>query len=144
MISRDRFEKILEAISTGVPLNDARNRFEMICSKIAEKIGGGGGVSGVSLETVWTGTFAYGTPVTIPDTVDMTTDGILYLCTTDTTMQITKSQLATGNELAIGYNTQSGSQWYFITYTSGNRTLTITNNSVGTSNITSIKELKVV
>lgn len=45
MISRDRFELILEAIANGEALASTRNRLEVIFSKIAEKIGtsGGGG-----------------------------------------------------------------------------------------------------
>lgn len=41
-MTRDRFEKILTAISTGTAITDARNRFEKICSAIASKIGEGG------------------------------------------------------------------------------------------------------
>lgn len=45
MITRDRFEVILNAISTGEAITNARNRLELLFSKIAEKIGesGGGG-----------------------------------------------------------------------------------------------------
>ena len=144
MITRDRFEKILDAIASGTPIANARNRFELICSAIAEKIGNSGGVTNISLDTVWTGTLVYGTPATLPDTVDMTTDGILYFCTSDNaTMQITKSQLASGNIVSIGYNTQSGYQWYLIIYTPESRTLTIDNLSGGAASIISIKELKV-
>lgn len=143
MITRDRFEKILDAIASGTPIANARNRFELICSAIAEKIGNSGGVTSISLESVWTGALAYDTPATLPDTVDMSTDGILYLCTADATMQITKSQLASGNEMTISFNNQPGAQWYLITYTAATRSIAITNNSYGAPNIVSIKELKV-
>lgn len=45
MITRDRFEVILNAISTGEAITNARNRLELLFSKIAVKIGesGGGG-----------------------------------------------------------------------------------------------------
>lgn len=43
MISRDRFEVILESISKGNAISNARNRFELICSAIAEAIGNAGG-----------------------------------------------------------------------------------------------------
>ena len=46
MISRDRFEVILESISKGTAIENARNRLEMIFSAIAEKIGTGGGGGG--------------------------------------------------------------------------------------------------
>jgi hypothetical protein len=43
MISRDRFEVILNAIANGTPITNARNRLEKIFSAIAENMGGGGG-----------------------------------------------------------------------------------------------------
>lgn len=49
-MTRDRFEKILTAISTGTAITDARNRFEKICSAIASKIGEGG-TGGVDYST---------------------------------------------------------------------------------------------
>ena len=49
-MTRDRFEKILTAISTGTAITDARNRFEKICSAIASKIGEGG-AGGVDYST---------------------------------------------------------------------------------------------
>lgn len=52
MISRDRFEVILESISKGTAIENARNRLEMIFSAIAEKIGTGGGGSTVTRTTL--------------------------------------------------------------------------------------------
>ena len=49
MISRDRFEVILESISKGTAIENARNRLEMIFSAIAEKIGTGGGGGGSTI-----------------------------------------------------------------------------------------------
>lgn len=43
MITRDRFEKIMDAIASGTAISNARNRFELICSAIAEAIGSAGG-----------------------------------------------------------------------------------------------------
>lgn len=43
MITRDRFEKIMDAIASGTAISNARNRFELICSAIAEAIGNAGG-----------------------------------------------------------------------------------------------------
>lgn len=43
MITRDRFEKIMNAIASGTAIANARNRFELICSAIAEAIGNAGG-----------------------------------------------------------------------------------------------------
>lgn len=55
MISRDRFEVILESISKGTAISNARNRFELICSAIAEAIGNaGGGGTTVTREVIGT------------------------------------------------------------------------------------------
>ena len=54
-MTRDRFEKILTAISTGTAITDARNRFEKICSAIASKIGEGGSGGNYSTSEVDTG-----------------------------------------------------------------------------------------
>lgn len=43
MITRDRFEKIMDAIASGTAISNARNRFELICSAIATAIGNAGG-----------------------------------------------------------------------------------------------------
>ena len=45
MIPRNRLEVILKAISTGTVINDARNRFELIMSAIADKISHSGGTT---------------------------------------------------------------------------------------------------
>ena len=55
MITRDRFEKIMDAIASGTAISNARNRFELICSAIAEAIGNaGGGGSTVTRTTLGT------------------------------------------------------------------------------------------
>ena len=46
MITRDRFEKIMDAIASGTAISNARNRFELICSAIAEAIGNAGSGGG--------------------------------------------------------------------------------------------------
>ena len=45
MIPRNRLEVILKAISTGTVITDARNRFELIMSAIADKISHSGGTT---------------------------------------------------------------------------------------------------
>ena len=45
MIPRNRLEVILKAISTGTVISDARNRFELIMSAIADKISHSGGTT---------------------------------------------------------------------------------------------------
>ncbi len=54
MISRDRFEVILNAIANGTPIANARNRLEKIFSAIAENMGGGGGGSAITREAIGT------------------------------------------------------------------------------------------
>ena len=55
MITRDRFEKIMDAIASGTAISNARNRFELICSAIATAIGNaGGGGSTVTRTTLGT------------------------------------------------------------------------------------------
>lgn len=49
MITRDRFEKIMDAIASGTAISNARNRFELICSAIAEAIGNAGGGGGTTV-----------------------------------------------------------------------------------------------
>lgn len=56
MITRDRFEKIMDAIASGTAISNARNRFELICSAIATAIGNAGGGGGVTKDVIgeWT------------------------------------------------------------------------------------------
>lgn len=57
MITRDRFEKIMDAIASGTAISNARNRFELICSAIAEAIGNAGGGGGSTVTRTTLGTY---------------------------------------------------------------------------------------
>ena len=72
MITRDRFEKIMDAIASGTAISNARNRFELICSAIAEAIGNaGGGGSTVTRTTL--GTYDVTQTQSTITTLDMST-----------------------------------------------------------------------
>lgn len=75
MISRDRFEVILESISKGTAIENARNRLEMIFSAIAEKIGtgGGGGGGGSTITRTTLGTYDVTQTQSNITTLDMST-----------------------------------------------------------------------
>lgn len=55
MITRERFEVILNSIANGEPIANARNRLELLFSAIAEKIGSSGSGGGYSTNEVDTG-----------------------------------------------------------------------------------------
>lgn len=72
MITRDRFEKIMDAIASGTAISNARNRFELICSAIAEAIGNAGGGGGTTVIRDVIGT--YDSPSTQYDYIETTKD----------------------------------------------------------------------
>lgn len=71
MITRDRFEKIMDAIASGTAIANARNRFELICSAIATAIGSaGGGGTTITKEVIGT----YDNPSTQTSYIETTKD----------------------------------------------------------------------
>lgn len=155
MITRDRFEKIMDAIASGTAISNARNRFELICSAIATAIGNAGsGGAGVTKEVIgeWTiptdGTYFQNSYTTTKPMSDYD-----YLIITVETFQSTVlsfndiiAEYSAGNRLAyikpanLG-SSSAGVQWVICTFTDST-TITVNEGPANSGWITKIVGIK--